>query len=165
MSFHPSDPRGATEPSFSLILFLPFSLVISVTQCTSASCAEERVGIVGNGCTLGTKSHPSSLTQSRRRCLGQPAIPVHGDKPVYSAPLIQLGKYPFIGLPSMLSSIHRGIAAYMTPAKPPHPSLFQHKVPREGLLQGSSPRGGCGFSLHNYLSTLIIFFKNELGES
>ena len=33
---------------------------------TSASCVEERVGVVRNGCILGLKSYPSSLRPNLR---------------------------------------------------------------------------------------------------
>ena len=36
--------------------------VKSINLFTSASCVEERVGIAKNGCALGPKSYPSSLT-------------------------------------------------------------------------------------------------------
>ena len=100
-----------------------------------------------------------TLTQSRHRYLGHPSFSVHGDKRVYSAPLIHLGKYPFIGLPFKLSPIHRDTATSMTQrpsAKPPHPSLPRHRVSIEGLRQGSSPRGG-------YIMVLIWYLgKSQL---
>ena len=46
----------------------------SINFFTSALCVEERVGIVGNGCTLGPKSYPSSLRPNLR--LAGPGI--HG---------------------------------------------------------------------------------------
>ena len=89
-----------------------------------------------------------TLTQSRHRYLGHPSFSVYGDKRDYSAPLIHLGKYPFIGLHFKLSPILRDTATSMTQkpsAKPSHPSLPRHRVPKEGLRQGSSPRGGFFF--------------------
>ena len=48
---------------------------------TSSSCVEEWVGIVGNGCTLGPKSYPSSLRPKLR--LAGPGI--HGQTGHHSA--------------------------------------------------------------------------------
>ena len=55
-SFHPSAPEEAPNSIFPTV----FS-VKSINNFTSASCVEERVGVVENGCTLGPKSYPNSL--------------------------------------------------------------------------------------------------------
>ena len=51
MSFNPSSPGRCL---YTLFIF------------NSASCVEERVGIVGNGYTLGPQSYPSSLRPNLR---------------------------------------------------------------------------------------------------
>ena len=69
MSFHPSAPEEVSKSDF-----LTFFTLRSINSFTSESYVEERVGIVDNGCTLGPKSHPSSLRPSLR--LAGPGI--HG---------------------------------------------------------------------------------------
>ena len=56
MSFHPPAPEQAAKLTFPRVFIFK-----SIIFFTSGSCVEERVRIVGNGCTLGPKSYPSSL--------------------------------------------------------------------------------------------------------
>ena len=69
-SSHPSAPGEAPKSTFPTI----FSF-FSINLFTSASSVEERVEIVGNGCTLGPKSYPSSLRSDLR--LAGPGIHGH----------------------------------------------------------------------------------------
>ena len=70
-SFHSSAPEEAIHSTFPKT---SLSLLLSMKHFTSASCVEERVGIVGNGCTLGPKTYPSFLRPNLR--LASPGI--HG---------------------------------------------------------------------------------------
>ena len=65
-SFHPKSHPSPLSPQ--LLILNPYIFV------TSASCVEERVGIVRNGCTLGPESYSSSLKPNLR--LAGPGI--HG---------------------------------------------------------------------------------------
>ena len=60
-SFHPSAPEEASKSSFPIVL-----LPVSINLFTSASCVEDRIGIVGTRCTLEPKSYPSSLRPNLR---------------------------------------------------------------------------------------------------
>ena len=68
-SFDPSAPVEAPKSTFPTVF-----VIKSINLFTSASCVEDRVGIVGNGCTLEPKSYPSSLRPNLR--LAGPGI--HG---------------------------------------------------------------------------------------
>ena len=68
--FHPSAPEEAVKSTFSTVF-----VFTSIHFFTSASCVDERVGIVWNGCTLGPKSCPSSLRPDLR--LAGPGIHGH----------------------------------------------------------------------------------------
>ena len=61
MSFNPSSPERVSHSLFPF-----FSFWESINIFTSASCVEERVGIVGNGYTLGPQFCPSSLRPNLR---------------------------------------------------------------------------------------------------
>ena len=69
MTVHPPAPKDASISLCQLLLFK-----FSINHITSASCVEERVRIVKNGCTLRPKSYPSSLRTNLR--LAGPGI--HG---------------------------------------------------------------------------------------
>ena len=58
-------PSLSFRKNYTLLVPLFYFLKIH-KLCTSASCIEERVGIVENGCTLGPKSHPSSRRPNLR---------------------------------------------------------------------------------------------------
>ena len=60
-SFHPSAPGEESKSTFPTVLSNK-----SINLFTSASSVEGRVGIVGNGCTLGPKSYHSSLRPNLR---------------------------------------------------------------------------------------------------
>ena len=60
-SFHTSAPGEAPKSTFPTVVSFK-----SISLFTSASCVEVRVGIVGNGFTLGPKSYPSSLRPNHR---------------------------------------------------------------------------------------------------
>ena len=60
-SFHRSAPGEAPKSTFPTVFKFA-----SINLFTSASCVEERVGIVGNRCTLGPKTYPSSLRPNLR---------------------------------------------------------------------------------------------------
>ena len=60
-SFHPSASEKAPESTFPTVFKFK-----AINLFTSASCVEERVEIVGNGCTLGLKCYPSSLRSNLR---------------------------------------------------------------------------------------------------
>ena len=67
-----------------------------------------------------------SQTHTWHRCLGHKFFFINGDKPVYRAPVMQLGRCPFIESPAF-SPIRRDSTSsmYRRPsAKPPHPSFF-----------------------------------------
>ena len=67
-------PSLSSRRSTRICIPYRFRICIHKSFFTSASCVEERVGIVGNGCTLGPKSYPSSLRPNLR--LAGPGI--HG---------------------------------------------------------------------------------------
>ena len=67
--FHLTAPGEAPKSTFPTVLSIK-----SINLFTSASCVEERVGIVENWCTFGLKSYPSSLRTKLR--LAGPGI--HG---------------------------------------------------------------------------------------
>ena len=61
MSFNPPSPERVSPSFFPLFFCFTF-----ISKFTSALCVEQRVGIVGNGYTLGPQPYPSSLRPSIR---------------------------------------------------------------------------------------------------
>ena len=118
-SFYPSAPGEAPKSTFLTVFTLE-----SIHLFTSTSRVEERVGIVGNGCTLGQKSYPSSL---------RPNLRLAG---------------PGIHRQTGLARSHTGSDTYVQCALPDQGpkgagfwSRMEHYFGRAGLTSASPPRG------------------------